>query len=167
MYTNYYNKLCKKVNYAIYQVPFSVTIYPHGGNCISQPWIGNGNKNLYKTVSNSCKTSDCKNYFIFTFFFLYPILFHSMYSNYYFHTVFLNLFFTTVVNCRMIYPRWKHVTPLDTQTLLSKCSSVLTETYFVYYTITTQWDITYKENNTHLTWERKPGFLFRKLLQQS
>ena len=55
--------------------------------------------------------------------------------------------FRIVMSFRMICPRSKHVAPLETQTLLSKHCCVLTNTNFVYRTITTQRDVTCKGHN--------------------
>jgi hypothetical protein len=52
--------------------------------------------------------------------------------------------FRTDVSLRMAYPRSKRVALLDTKTLLSKYSCVVTDTSSVYYTILTQWDVTCK-----------------------
>ena len=52
--------------------------------------------------------------------------------------------FRTDMGLRMAYRRQKHDALLDTKTLLSEYSCVVTDTNFVYYTILTQWDVTYK-----------------------
>lgn len=57
------------------------------------------------------------------------------------------MFFRIVVSLRMTYPRSKHVAFIDTQTLLPNCSCVLTDTNFVYDTIMTQQDVTYKDRD--------------------
>lgn len=52
--------------------------------------------------------------------------------------------FRSDMSLRMTYPRQKHDALLDTKTLLSEYSCVVTDTNIVYYTILTKWDVTYR-----------------------
>ena len=80
-----------------------------------------------KIVSISCRTSDCKNRFICTWLLIFSFIQFYVFKLLLLHCI-PEVFFTNVVSFRIVYPRSKHVTLVDTETLLPKYNAAVTNT---------------------------------------